>query len=148
MIASARGDRGLRLARLLIAQSCVLLNIFLQVYLLAMTKKYVTAKRVQDARQYYGTFQHHMYANHTSLTSNGFDRGIDGYFQPELFDSLDEGVKDNVCQIPPARPCFFIAIILIWTLTCAGEIGDCIAMVRALVFSTPTIDSMTQSIVG
>jgi len=150
MMKKGDGSFNLRLSRLVMAQLLVFLNVFLQFMLLLNAKIYVTTHHVEEIRNVYDQFEFHMYGSdesHTYLTVNGKHRGTDDkYFKPELFESLPDEVKSQVCRISISHPKFFMIVILIWTLTCLGDMKANIDMMWSLVYSTPTIPAMDRAI--
>merc|ERR1712107_200768 len=92
-----------------------------QIFLMVQTKHYVTAKAVHDVRIAYDAFESHMYAGHVTTTANGFNRGVNGFFEPKLFHSLDSDIQSTVCRISLSHPPFIFVILVVWTLSCVGE---------------------------
>jgi hypothetical protein len=54
---------------------------------------------------------------HTTNTTNGFDRGVEGYFNSSKFKSLDKEDKELVCRVPLSQPAFLFMILCVWSLT-------------------------------
>jgi len=156
MIASAKGSSCLRQSRLLTSQIFILACIFTQAFLLMQTKLLVTSMHVHEIRDLYDTFESTMYGeegtgsfmeSHMTKTVNGKHRGIAQYFHPENFDKLGQEEKASICTISLSRPYFFSIILLIWSLTCLGEVKAAIDMAVAIL-GTPTVPTMKSSLVG
>lgn len=128
--------------RLLYALLLVVINVALQVFLIEHIVSLVVPFRIDPIRNSYEAFERHMYAGHTTLSANGEERGVHGYFDPARFDTLDEDVKGMVCSIPFSQPRFFIGIVFIWTLTCVGEMKQCVDHFYSLIVMMPTVLSM------
>jgi len=137
----------LRVSRILAAIGLVLFTTGLQCFIMWYIKTLVIAKWVTDIREDYSDYQDHMYGGHTLLNMNGKHRGQDGYFQPGNFDSLDNDLKERVCNIAFSQPGFFGAVLLIWTLTVIGEIRKMLADMNSLVFRTKTLKTMEHALV-
>jgi len=88
-----------------------------------------------------------MYEQHTRVLYTGKHRGLPEHYKPELFDSLEDNLKDEVCQIPFSQLKFLVLILLVWTMTCVSQIRDCCTYFYNLVIALPTISSMADSMV-
>jgi len=109
----------------------------------------VTSVATKDARESYDKYEMWMYGNSsgsTTLTENGYHRGVDGYFDIKRFDTMDQDVKDGVCQLPISQPTFFLCIMLTWSLVCLGELRHSLCIGYSMVVLTPTIASMADSL--
>mmetsp|Transcript_62237 Transcript_62237/g.178574 ORF Transcript_62237/g.178574 Transcript_62237/m.178574 type:complete len:358 (+) Transcript_62237:1-1074(+) len=121
-----------RIGRILSAFLLLYFNIFLQVFVMVRAREFVVAKRVVSIRMVYEQFERHMYAeNVTSI--GGHLRGKDGFFQAELFHSMDGEVKEFACNIPISQPDFLFAILFVWSLTCAAELRRCLEYLHHLI---------------
>merc|ERR1712232_605423 len=103
-------------------------------------------KSVIDIRKAYDGYQMHMYGNSTShvrLTPSGL-RGMPEYFEPRNFDTLDDGLKAEVCAIPFSQPRFLACILFIWALTCAAELKANLTKAYSFLYLMPTISSMND----
>jgi len=118
----------------------------LQIFLMIQIKRFVTAKAVHDVRIAYDAFETHMYAGHTITTANGYNRGVNGYFDPKLFHSLDSDVQSTACRISLSHPKFLVVILTIWTLSCVGEIKESYKAAVQMIFHTKTVNSMAYSL--
>jgi hypothetical protein len=139
-------DPRLRSARMLAATGLLFFTVFAQLFLMHQVQKFVTTKWVFNIRSDYSLYEQHMYGQ-TGLTVNGNHRGIEGYFLPGNFATLDLGLKERVCNIPFSQISFFGVVLLIWTLTCIGQLRTTIAFFRALVLNTKAIQNMKDSLV-
>merc|ERR1719408_191077 len=81
----------------------------------------------------------------TNLT-DGQLRGKSENFNQDLFKTLDPDIKDAICQVPLSQPTFFIGILLVWTLVCFSELRHSFDIAGSLIFSTPTVATMKESI--
>merc|ERR1719408_40949 len=81
----------------------------------------------------------------TNLT-DGQLRGKSENFNQDLFKTLDADIKDAICQVPLSQPTFFIGILLVWTLVCFSELRHSFDIAGSLIYSTPTVSSMKDSI--
>jgi len=120
----------------------------LQVFLMYEMKHLVTSVSTHDARDTYDKFEVAMYGNATgalTTTVNGFHRGVASFFNKSNFATLDDDLKDNVCQMPLSQPTFFVGILLIWTLVCVADMRRAVALGLQLLIHTPTIGSMADA---
>jgi len=107
----------------------------------------VTAKAVHDVHAAYDAYESHMYAGNTYTTANGFNRGIAGFFDPELFHSLDGDVKSTACRIPFSQPKFIFVILTVWSLSCVGEFRELFRSARFMLLYTKSVSSMADALV-
>lgn len=131
---------------MLAATGLLFFTVFAQLFLMHQVQKFVTTKWVFNIRSDYSLYEQHMYGQ-TGLTVNGNHRGIEGYFLPGNFATLELGLKERVCNIPFSQISFFGVVLLIWTLTCIGQLRTTIAFFRALVLNTKAIKNMKDSLV-
>jgi len=113
-------------------------------------KMLVTPQAVSNIRDSYDQYEFIMYGSqeaHTTLTVNGKHRGKPEFFQPELFETLDDDLKKDVCNIPFSQRSYFMLVLFIWSLTCIGQIRQCLELAGTIVWVTPTISSMGKSLV-
>jgi len=151
MVARRQSTVGVRITRITSHICVVLLCMAMQIGILVMLGRWVVPQQLGTIRDAYDTYEFHMYGgieNHTTLTVNGRHRGIDGYFQPELFESLDAASKQAVCNIPFSQLLFLFIVLFIWTLTCFSQIKACFELFVCLIISTPTVNSMSLSLAG
>jgi len=140
----------LRISRLLVHLLLVMTTIIIQIVLVIQINLFVTPQAVYNIRDSYDKYEFIMYGsqeNHTTLTFTGKHRGKAGYFQPGLFEALDDDLKTEVCNIPFSQPCFFLLVLFIWSLTCTGQIRQCLELMGTIVMVTPTICSMDDALV-
>lgn len=140
---------GLRLGRLSISLLVLSFTMTLQVFLLYEMKHLVTSVSTHEARETYDKFEIAMYGNSTdslTLTENGYHRGKDGYFDVSRFKGMPDDEKDSACQMPLSQPTFFIGILLVWTLVCISEVRRTMDLAVSLLFATPTIATMKESV--
>jgi len=145
----ATGSKTLPLVRGGYVVTLLLVCISIQMFLLYCTKVYVTPQAVASIRESYDAYELHMYGGeaHTRVLYTGKHRGFPQYFQPELFETLDDDVKGEVCQIPFSQLKFLVLVLLIWTMTCVCQINRCVTYAYTLLYCLPTISSMADSIV-
>jgi len=151
-------DRPLRVTRIVASQGLVILNILLQVFLLIQIKHFVTAKAVHDIRDVYDQFEYVMYRGeiegHTTLTSNGKHRGVPEYFpatadeQRARFETMSAEQQAGACRIPLSQPYYLMAILLIWTITCFGEVRRTLDGFLSLIYYMPTVESMREGFIS
>jgi len=147
LLSRSEGSWWLRTSRFAFSLALLYANIGVQVFLLTQVKHFISAAAVHDVRIAYGDFEEHMYPEeHLWSTVNGKSRGVPGYIQPENFASLNENLKEVICQIPLSQPWFLACILFTWALTCFGEIDNAIRMVRKVILDLPTISSCAESI--
>jgi len=140
----------LRVSRLIVHLLLVVATIVIQIALVIQIKMLVTPQAVSNIRDSYDQYEFIMYGSqeaHTTLTVNGKHRGKPGYFRPELFDTLDDDLKKEVCNIPFSQRSFFMLVIFIWSLTCIAQIRQCIELAATIVWVTPTARSMRNALV-
>jgi len=139
----------LRFGRLSISLLVLGFTMTLQTFLLYEMKHLVTSVSTKEARETYDKYELWMYGNTTgatTLTKNGYHRGVDGYFNASRFASFDDASKDSVCQMPLSQPTFFVGILLVWTLVIMAEMRRTFDIGGSLIWATPTIDSMANSL--
>jgi len=127
-----------RLSRLAGAFGILWANIAIQAGLIWSTKLFVSAKSVHAIRELYDKYEMHMYTQGEGshfVTAKGYRRGRSDFFQPALFDTLGEDMKEQVCSIPLSRPDFASLVLFIWTLTCVGEIRSTHELFRRLIWA-------------
>jgi len=78
------------------------LSVFLQAYVLCMSKKFISFPAVLAARKLYDSFHE--------------DAFTDGEFDPEKWQDFDD--TEDLCQLPFSQPWFFMSLLVIWTATC------------------------------
>lgn len=140
-------DFSLHTTRLVFA-CCLLFGAMgLQILILYGTKAYVTPQQVRSIRESYDAYELWMYPNNTIVISTGYHRGIDGYLVPENFETLDEDVKSEVCQIPFSQLQFLTTILIIWTLTCVEQISRCVRLGYNFIYLMPTVSTMADAII-
>ena len=138
------GNASSRQWRLLTTLLLLLFCIGTQVFLLTKIKEFVSAKAVHDIRKAYDKFESIMYSK-TSQTVNGGHRGIDGFYDSKKFAQLSADEQSSACRIPLSQPDFCFVVLLIWTLTCCGELRQCRFLFLSLVYNTKTCDSMSKA---
>jgi len=149
-IANGEGQLALRISRLLVHLFLVVATISIQIVLVIQIKMLVTPQAVSNIRDSYDQYEFIMYGSqeaHTTLTINGKHRGKPGYFQPELFETLDDDLKKDVCNIPFSQKTFFMLVLFIWSLTCIGQIRQCLELVGTIAWVTPTVSSMSNALI-
>jgi len=119
----------LRKLRIAMAFLLCLLTFAVQVLLITETKRLVTPTDVKHIREVYGLFERNMYQDvngidHTVQTVNGFDRGVEGYFNPSNFHKMAMKDKEMVCRVPLSQPMFCFMVLFVWTLTALAQIRD------------------------
>jgi len=148
-IASGSESAGLRISRMMISLLTLLFAVTLQIFLLVEMKHLVTSVSTNEAQDTYEKYEIWMYGNDKSRMDkidNGQVRGVPAYFDKTRFDGLTDEMKDSICQVPLSQPTFFIAILLVWTLVCTNELRIAFDVAGALLVTTPTIQSMQDSI--
>lgn len=141
--------QSLRNSRMAFAIGLLFFTIAIQAFITLQVKKFVTAKWVHDIRNDYDAFEVHMYGTEpgaTTLTVNGKHRGVDGHFMPGNFGTLDDDLKERVCNIPFSQTPFFMCVLLIWALTCVGEIRLTISAFRSYIVNTKMIKRMKDAL--
>eukprot|EP00929_Paragymnodinium_shiwhaense_P059128 TRINITY_DN295_c0_g1_i1.p1 TRINITY_DN295_c0_g1~~TRINITY_DN295_c0_g1_i1.p1 ORF type:complete len:456 (+),score=59.51 TRINITY_DN295_c0_g1_i1:36-1403(+) len=139
----------LRNSRMAFAIGLLFFTVLIQAYVTFQVKKFVTAKWVHDIRNDYDAYEMHMYgdaAGATTLTVNGKHRGVDGHFMPGNFETLDAGLKEKVCNIPFSQTPFFMCVLLIWSLTCVGEVRSTISAFRSYIVNTKNVSRMRDAL--
>jgi len=139
----------LRVTRLLLSMMTLIFTMILQVFLLVQMKILVTSVSTNQAQDTYQKYEIWMYGNDRSRMNqldDGQVRGKEEFFDPKQFAGLTDDLKDAICQVPLSQPTFFIGILLVWTLVCFSELRHSFDLAGSLVWSTPTIPSMKESI--
>jgi len=149
-IHGARNSVG-RLPAVRIAYAAFLLffTLGMQITLVWCTKVYVTPQQVAAIRDNYNSYEIHMYGGekNTRMLDTGKRRGLPEHFQPALFETLDDDVKGDVCQIPFSQLKFLVFILLIWSVTCIAQISRCVRFMWNFLVMLPTVPSMMDAIV-
>jgi len=146
LLAKGTTRPSLPLVRIVYSISILFATIGIQLVLLKMTKEFVTPQQVASIRDSYSAFEEHMYPNNTRVLYTGYHRGNIGHFQPELFETFDDTKKGEVCQIPFSQLKFLVLILLIWTVTCVGQIAKCFTLMYNFLL-IDNIESMKDAIV-
>jgi len=126
-------------------------TLVLQAFLIYELQELVSSRAVHHGRNVYTAYETHMYRGRTKEIGLGQRRGLDSYWDPEQFVSLDGGLKDEVCAMPLSQPGFFGAVLLIWTLTVANNLKRTLELTTRLLWNTPTVPNvggMLQSLDG
>jgi len=150
-LAKGQGASMLRVTRILGHVALLAATIITQIILLNQIKFLVTPQAVTTIRTAYDHYELKMCGgveNHTTLTINGKHRCKPQYFQPELFMGLDDELKADVCNIPFSQLRFFKLVLLIWGLTCIGQMKMCIETFATVMFATPTCESMVTAVIS
>jgi hypothetical protein len=134
--------RALRYARIAFSLALIFVTTAIQTIMLVGTKMYVTPQAVSTIRHDYEAFEHHMYDGNTYLTENGKERGMDGFFNATLFETLNGELKQSICNIPMSQLFFISLALLVWSITCFASIKNTIEQCLALVIFASTLDSM------
>jgi len=145
-IASGEGALMLRAARITTALGLIYASILCQLGLVLQVQWFVTPQAVSNIRNDYSVYEYTMYEGNTTLTEHGKHRGVDGFFNPNMFATLDPLVVKAVCSIPLSQLSFLMLVLFIWSLTCIAQIKSAIEMLLVLIYTTPTIDSMSDSV--
>eukprot|EP00929_Paragymnodinium_shiwhaense_P093553 TRINITY_DN5373_c0_g1_i5.p1 TRINITY_DN5373_c0_g1~~TRINITY_DN5373_c0_g1_i5.p1 ORF type:complete len:378 (+),score=60.86 TRINITY_DN5373_c0_g1_i5:143-1276(+) len=122
-------------------------NFGVQCFLILSVKRYVCMPAVMSIRASYEAFVKDMYGDNTVLYEGQYLRGIQGDEHFNNFDKLDKDMQTTICNIPLSYPCFLQVVLLIWTMTCVGEIRKCTENLVFYVWHVPTLNDMTGSIV-
>eukprot|EP00929_Paragymnodinium_shiwhaense_P052652 TRINITY_DN26378_c0_g1_i1.p1 TRINITY_DN26378_c0_g1~~TRINITY_DN26378_c0_g1_i1.p1 ORF type:complete len:373 (+),score=52.33 TRINITY_DN26378_c0_g1_i1:101-1219(+) len=122
-------------------------NIALQTFLIIATKRYVCLPAVLSIRENYNAFEEVMYDNHTKTYDDIFVVGL-GEERLKRFNTMPEIMQKKICNIPLSQPLFLQVVLLIWTMTCVGEIRRCIEQLHFFVVAVPTLPSMQDSIMA
>mmetsp|Transcript_18184 Transcript_18184/g.29570 ORF Transcript_18184/g.29570 Transcript_18184/m.29570 type:complete len:504 (-) Transcript_18184:131-1642(-) len=138
--------KGLKYARILFACCLALFTSVLEISLVVCTKKFVTPQQVASIRDAYDQFEVTMYDSHTYINKNGKNRGIVGFFNASLFDTLDDDTQGDVCNIPISQVGFIGIILVVWSVTCFAQIKSTIENFMALLFFAATVDSMANAL--
>jgi len=148
-LAKGQGASMLRATRIFGHVGLLMITIVIQIVLLNQIKWLVTPQAVTTIRTAYDEFELKMCGgveNHTTLTVNGKHRCKPQYFQPDIFMGLDDELKADVCNIPFSQLRFFKLVLLIWSLTCIGQIKMCIETFVTLMAATPSCESMVNAV--
>merc|ERR1740121_3423703 len=125
-----------RISRIVMAILLCIFLIFIQFYVLATIKTFVTSPAVREIRKVYNTYEETMYHGHVRDSGYGFVLGIGGkdgpYFDPSQFSKLDDDLKGSLCLIPFSQPAYLSLILFIWSLSVIGELKACAQLTRWL----------------
>lgn len=148
LLAKGKGFTFARYLRLM-TTSCLLVSCLgLQIFLLTQVKFFVSARVVHDVRVAYDKYEAVMYQGHTwnySLTPTLERRGISGYFNESLFDTLSDDDMESVCCISFSQPWFSGVVLLIWTVCCLSDIRRCSHLFSSLINHTDLCRSMEDA---
>jgi len=139
-----------RLSRIGVSFFTLLLTLGIQLFIIVQLMTLVTTPSLHRMRSVYDRFEVVMYGNNTSrmtMIDNQYHRGVEQYFDASNFKKLTAGDRSLVCRIPLSQPLFLLAVLLIWTLTCVVELRKSFDMIVRLLWTTPTIMSMTSALV-
>lgn len=125
---------GIRVVRMFVSLLILWVLIGMQLYVLVQVKTFVTSPAVRQVRLSYDAYERHMYDGHVRDSGFDFALGTGGPFGPhfdvERFKTLAGGVKENVCLIPFSQLPYLCIILLIWSLTIAGEMRTCFSQMH------------------
>eukprot|EP00929_Paragymnodinium_shiwhaense_P093549 TRINITY_DN5373_c0_g1_i1.p1 TRINITY_DN5373_c0_g1~~TRINITY_DN5373_c0_g1_i1.p1 ORF type:complete len:258 (+),score=39.87 TRINITY_DN5373_c0_g1_i1:1-774(+) len=102
---------------------------------------------VMSIRSSYDAFVKDMYGDNTVLYEGQYLRGIQGDEHIKNFGNLDKDMQTTICNIPLSYPRFLQVVLLIWTMTCVGEIRKCTENLVFYLWHVPTLNDMTGSII-
>lgn len=151
MIAHGEGTFAVQMFRCALAVIILNFSMALQCYLLAEIRFLCTALAVDDIRETYNAFEFHMYgSNESHVTRNihGHVRGLPDFFNPDLFGTLPEELKRQVCILPMSQPGFLAVLLFVWTITCMGEVRRINSLFVSLIVAMPTKDTMCGALVN
>jgi len=149
VLEAGEGHGLLRQLRFALVFLLVFMHKALQVFLVFQVLRLVTPKAMQTSRSNYDKFEWHMYGedpSHFKILPDGTRRGLPGFFQPELFDTLGAHIKEDTCHIPFSQPVFFIVVLFVWALTCIGDLKKGVDMFNSLILSTPTVGALEHMV--
>jgi len=148
-ISRKEGALAHRVLHIAVAILLLFANIALQAFLLAETWKFLDAKAVVAVRGAYDKYELGMYGgmeSNTYLDKHYEHRGRPRFFELANFDMLSKELKDQICGIPFAEPTLYLAVVLLWSLSCTAEIKKAVDLFLALVVYTPTVPTMAQAL--
>lgn len=88
----------------------LVLNLFLQGYVLYAVKIWVCSPMVLQARKLYDQFEAACF--------------YDDVYNQALFDAWDPEKKDKLCRVPLSEPPFFLVILMIWTAQIMSDLNE------------------------
>lgn len=143
-----------RLARLLISFSLLILTLFIQVFLCIQIKLKVSAKAVHSIRNAYDFYEREVYGNatgHLFMTRHGHWRGKPEFWPGEqqaetILSNFTLDMQTRICSIPLTQPVFTGSILFIWTLICVNEFRKCLQMFISIIIQTGTASSMRDAL--
>jgi len=149
VLEAGEGHGLLRQLRFALVFLLVFLNKALQVFLVFQVLQLVTPKIIQTSSKNYDMFEWHMYGrneSHIKILADGTRRGLPGFFNKTLFDTLSPIVKADTCNVPFSQPAFFIVVLFVWALTCLSDLRKCLDMFDSLIVSTPTVTELEHMV--
>jgi len=122
----------------------------LQGFFVVEAKALVTPHDVAVTRRVYGTYEAVMYVDdsnvsHTWKTSNGYSRGITGYFNISNFAMLSQKDKELVCRVPLSQPQFLFGVLFIWALTVLNHMRMTLNLFLRIVY-LPRLETMDGAV--
>lgn len=113
-LATGTSKRTLRVIHMVTCIALLAINMILQMYIIYFMHSSVAAEAEESIRRNYDRFELDMYdKNGMDTTENGYHRGHPKAFQPQLFDKVNDEIKQVVCHIPLSQPVFFATILLV-----------------------------------
>eukprot|EP00929_Paragymnodinium_shiwhaense_P082046 TRINITY_DN4308_c0_g2_i1.p1 TRINITY_DN4308_c0_g2~~TRINITY_DN4308_c0_g2_i1.p1 ORF type:complete len:358 (+),score=61.34 TRINITY_DN4308_c0_g2_i1:89-1162(+) len=143
MTSTKENNKLVRSARLCTSLTLVFGNMFMQAFLIYMIREYVELPAVKMVQDEYTDFVVYMYGNNTVLVDGRYLRGA-GSYNAALFDGYPVEKKKVVCRIPLSQPHFLGTILLIWTLTCIGDMQKSVDLFK-LTITVPDVGDMSYS---
>mmetsp|Transcript_92518 Transcript_92518/g.232647 ORF Transcript_92518/g.232647 Transcript_92518/m.232647 type:complete len:352 (-) Transcript_92518:165-1220(-) len=138
----------LRTTRVIVTFGVMWLTLGMQVFMMYEFRRLVSRSSVHSVRQLYSDYEQWMYEGKTTITENGFHRGMSGFFNPERFDDLPANLsKKKVCSLPLSQPDFFSCILFIWTSTILVDLREVHSYGRRMLFHTDTISALGDMLV-
>lgn len=116
----------MKFVRMVIAFALYLMTIILQIFLIVSTKTLITPKSVKEIREIYDIYERTMYTDsdgvaHITNSTNGYARGIDGFFVAENFANLGEAEQELICSVPFSQRAFIFCLLWIWLIRVTME---------------------------
>jgi len=134
----------IRMGRLATSFILIFMTSALQLYVLYQVARLLCGHAVEEMRATYVAYEEHMYPDHTEVTAKGYVRGIVGHIEFDLWETMDEQLREDICNIPLAHPWFLSTILLIWTLTCLKDVRRVLNQAVKILYVTPTVNSLVD----
>lgn len=111
----------------------------LQAGLIWTVKKKFADPGVRAIQKTYNEYELNMYGPDHVVISNGFTRGVTGWFNASAFSNLPAATQEAVCSITFGNSMLLALILALWSMTVFREMKDIVICFYRLCILVPTV---------